>query len=188
MNTPDIDAMIQATAQRYNLDPQKFRRQLQVESGLNPGKVNPVSGAAGIAQFMPATAQGLGINPMDPSQAIPAAGQYMRQNLNKFGDYDTALAAYNWGPGNVATKGMANIPPETQAYIAKINGGGTLDSGTPDPQAGPQGPQAIPFPAMPPLPAAGSGAAPPTMLAYQDPSTSGLATAFMQAAQRARTA
>jgi hypothetical protein len=181
-----IDDMIRGAAEKYNLDHDIFRRQLVAESGLNPNARNP-SGAAGIAQFMPGTARGMGIDPMDPAQAIPAAALYMRQNLNKFGgDYTHALAAYNWGPGNVSRNGVGNLPSETRNYIAKIMGGsgggppapaGPLPSAGPDAPAGPL--MAAAAPDGPPLPM------PPPP---QDPAIAGaptsLADAFTQAARR----
>jgi hypothetical protein len=130
----DYDELIRQAAVKYNLDPGRFKRQLQVESGLNPNIVNPKSGAAGIAQFMRATARGLGIDPMDPKQAIPASAQLMRAHLNNYqGDYDKALAAYNWGPGNVQRKGMENMPAETRNYIQKITGGDSVAMGPVEP-------------------------------------------------------
>ena len=33
---------------------------------------------------------------------------------------DKAIAAYNWGPGNVARKGMDNMPMETRNYVNKV--------------------------------------------------------------------
>lgn len=59
-------------------------------------------GAMGIAQFMPATAREMGIDPLNPDQAIPAAARYLRQQYVRFGNWRLALVAYNWGPGNVA--------------------------------------------------------------------------------------
>jgi hypothetical protein len=178
--------LIRAAAERYNLDHGIFRRQLVAESGLNPNARNP-SGASGIAQFMPATARGLGIDPMDPAQAIPAAALYMRQNLNKFGgDYTHALAAYNWGPGNVASKGIASMPAETRKYVAHIMGGSgggppapMQDSTPPGPPPGPLtaavAPDGPPLPMSPPPPESNPLGAPTS-----------LADAFMQAARRGR--
>src|SRR4051812_14784314 len=115
MAAGDIPAWISQAAQKYNLDPVKLTAQLAYESGLDPTKINRKSGAAGIAQLMPGTARGLGVDPMNPQQSIFAAASYMRANLNRFNnDYPTALAAYNWGPGNVAKYGRQAAPPETQ--------------------------------------------------------------------------
>src|SRR5262249_7815317 len=99
-------------------------------SGLQPFnpdgsiKVSP-AGARGIAQFMPATAAGLGINPDDPAQAIDGAARLMAQHVQRYGgDYAKALAAYNAGPGKVDQSG--GVPPfaETQHYVGTILGGG----------------------------------------------------------------
>ena len=184
----DIEGLIRAAAERYNLDHGIFRRQLVAESGLDPNIVNRRSGAAGIGQFMPATAQGLGIDPLDPNQAIPAAAQYMRQNLNRFGgDYTHALAAYNWGPGNVAKHGVANMPAETQNYVGKILGGN--DQPIPVPPIPPSTP-----PAQGPLTAGPDTAGPPLPLAPPTPEAppglpnvpATLADAFTMAAKRAQ--
>lgn len=84
------------------------------------GKTRSPVGALGIAQFMPATAQDLGINPLDPWQAIPAAAAYLRRLYNSTGSWSAALAAYNWGIGNVKRKGLDNAPLETRNYVAQI--------------------------------------------------------------------
>lgn len=135
----DIEALIQQAAQQYNLPPETFRRQLIAESGLRADAVSP-AGARGVAQFMPGTAQAFGIDPMNPAQAVPAAALYMRQNLNRYGgDWNKALAAYNWGPGNVARKGMANMPAATSAYIQKVMGNSPLAPAAPSPSGGAPG-------------------------------------------------
>ena len=93
---------------------------LQAESGYDPAAVSPV-GAAGIAQFMPGTARGMGLrDPFDPAQAIPAAGRLLGAHLRTFGAIPLALAAYKAGPGAVARYG--GIPPyaETRAYVTRI--------------------------------------------------------------------
>lgn len=84
------------------------------------GRVRSRVGAMGIAQFMPATAAELGIDPLNPTQAIDAAGKYLARMFAKFGDWPRALAAYNWGPGNVQRKGLAKAPSETQKYYKGI--------------------------------------------------------------------
>lgn len=78
------------------------------------------AGALGIAQFMPTTAREMGIDPLIPSQAIPAAAKYLAGLYGRFGNWQEALAAYNWGQGNVARKGLANAPAETRNYFAQI--------------------------------------------------------------------
>lgn len=94
-------------------------------SGATPSSV----GALGIAQFMPDTARSLGIDPTDPLQAIPAAGRYMKSLYNDTRSWSMALAAYNWGIGNVLAyirTGLGahgqSMPSQTNAYVADITG------------------------------------------------------------------
>jgi hypothetical protein len=106
------------------------------ESRGDPNAVNEDSGAAGIAQIMPATAlkPGFGIKPItlkqrfDPKIAVPFARKYMNAMLDRFdGNLATSLAAYNWGPGNVdkwvkSGSTFGRLPGETQNYVARILG------------------------------------------------------------------
>jgi cell wall-associated NlpC family hydrolase len=89
------------------------------ESRFTPNAVSS-AGAEGIAQFMPATAAGMGINPDDPTEAINAAAELLGSYTTKFGSYADALAAYDAGPSAVEAYG--GIPPyaETQAAVPAI--------------------------------------------------------------------
>jgi soluble lytic murein transglycosylase-like protein len=84
------------------------------------GKVKSPAGALGIAQFMPATAKERGVDPLNPNSAINGAAGYLASLFDRFGDWTKAIAAYNWGQGNVARKGLDKAPPETRAYVAQI--------------------------------------------------------------------
>lgn len=112
--------LIRAGEQAAGMPKNLLARQLWQESRYNPNAVNSNSGAQGIAQFMPATAQALGINPFDPLQAIPAAASYMKTLYQQTGSWAGALAAYNWGIGNVQRKGIQNAPTETKNYFTQI--------------------------------------------------------------------
>jgi soluble lytic murein transglycosylase-like protein len=48
-------------------------------------------------QFMPATAAGLGVNPLDPASAVDGAARMLTGLYRQFGRWDYALAAYNAG-------------------------------------------------------------------------------------------
>ena len=89
------------------------------ESGFDPTAVSS-AGAEGIAQFMPATAAGMGINPDDPTEAINAAAKLLGSYTTKFGSYADALAAYD--AGSSAVERYGGIPPyaETQAYVPAV--------------------------------------------------------------------
>ncbi len=72
-------------------------------------------------QIMPRTAAGLGVDPLDPQQALRGGATYLAQQLRAFGGReDLALAAYNAGPGAVRKHG--GIPPyaETRAYVKTV--------------------------------------------------------------------
>lgn len=84
------------------------------------GKRVSSAGAKGVGQFMPATAERFGIDPLDPQQAIDAQAKYMRKNYDLLGGWDKALAGYNWGEGNVQKKGLGRAPAETRDYLAQI--------------------------------------------------------------------
>jgi membrane-bound lytic murein transglycosylase D len=77
------------------------------ESGFQPQVVNRGSGAGGMWQFMPFKgAYGLDRNGwfderFDPDKSSLAYARYMKALYNQFGDWYLAMAAYNWGPGNV---------------------------------------------------------------------------------------
>src|SRR5499427_4359233 len=119
----DLQDYARQVANKYGIDPDIFVRQIQQESGFNPGARSP-AGATGIAQFMPDTARGMGIDPSDPYAALDAAARLDASNLSKYGgDYSKALAAYNAGGGNVDKYG--GVPPfqETQTYVSNILGG-----------------------------------------------------------------
>lgn len=77
-------------------------------------------GAIGIAQFMPATAQGRGVDPLDPIDSIWGAADYLEDLYTAFGSWPEALGAYNWGWGRVKRKGLLKAPAETIDYITKI--------------------------------------------------------------------
>lgn len=94
------------------------------------GKVSSPAGALGIAQFMPATAREMGIDPLNPDQAIDAAGRYLARLFRMFGSWSEALAAYNWGMGNVQRKGLDAAPRETRNYYAQILADVNASNGT----------------------------------------------------------
>jgi Transglycosylase SLT domain/D-alanyl-D-alanine carboxypeptidase len=124
---------IAQAARRWSVAGPLLAAQLYKESGFNPFARSP-AGAQGIAQFMPGTAQAMGLdNPFDADRAIDAQAHLMRDLLRQFGAVPLALAAYNAGPAPVLRCGCVPAIPETQAYVADIlgllNGAGDLAAG-----------------------------------------------------------
>lgn len=108
----------------------------EVESSMNPAARSPV-GAAGLFQFMPATARHFGLRTerpderLAPERSARAAAQYLRLLHGRFQNWELALAAYNAGEGRVGRllraarrkdfEGIADdLPMETQLYVPKI--------------------------------------------------------------------
>jgi len=114
--------------------------QRKTESGnrhyKNGKLIESNKGALGISQVMPKTGidPGLGVKPLQnqsEEEYIRFQKDYMGALLKRYGnDEEKALAAYNWGMGNVdkaitkdGDKWKTTLPSETRAYIGK-----TLDS------------------------------------------------------------
>ena len=114
----DMDVIFAEAATCYNLPVDLLKAVAKVESNFNPSAVSS-AGAMGVMQLMPNTAKGLGVtNPFDAWQNIMGGAKYLRQQLDRFGDLRTALAAYNTGPGNVMKYG--GEPSYTQGYVNKV--------------------------------------------------------------------
>jgi soluble lytic murein transglycosylase-like protein len=108
-----------AAGARHGVSPALLTAVARAESGFDPS-ARSSAGAQGLMQFMPATARSLGIDPWNPEQAVDGAARLLKENLQRFGSTELALAAYNAGPGAVAKYG--GVPPysETQNYVRKI--------------------------------------------------------------------
>ncbi len=115
---------IARAASRWNVSAALLSAQLYAESNFNPFAVSS-AGAAGLAQFMPATGRAYGLSPaerFDPEKAIEAQAHHMRDLLRQFATVPLALAAYNAGPGAVSRCGCIPPYPETRGYVARILG------------------------------------------------------------------
>lgn len=112
---------IAEAAAASSIDPRLFASLVWSESYFNPAAVSRV-GAIGLAQLMPGTAAGLGVDPWDPVENLHGGARYLRAQLDAFGSVELALAAYNAGPGAVRQYG--GIPPyaETQFYVLRVLG------------------------------------------------------------------
>lgn len=125
------DSKLRAAAEKYDLDPSVLIATMRQESGGNEGAVSP-KGAQGLLQLMPSTARDLGVDPTDPDQNIEGGARYLSQQIEKFGSVAKGLAAYNAGPGAVASaqrkadaagkpgEWLSYLPAETRDYVPSI--------------------------------------------------------------------
>lgn len=135
MDTATLQSIVSSAAAANGVPPAIAFAQAQQESSWNPNAYNPSSGATGLFQLEPATAAQLGVtNLTDPTQNANGAMKYMAQLYAQFGDWGTALAAYDWGMGNVSKSQAANgsdwlssAPSETQNYVSNILGSAGMD-------------------------------------------------------------
>ena len=124
--TPSVPELITAAGTQHHIDADLLASVIRAESG---GRANAVSrtGARGLMQLMPGTAQQLGVNDaFRPDQNIAGGTTYLDQLLDRYDPHnDThglalALAAYNAGPA--AVDRYHGIPPfsETRAYVVRV--------------------------------------------------------------------
>jgi membrane-bound lytic murein transglycosylase D len=110
-----------------------------IESAFNPQALS-VARASGMWQFMPATGKDFDLKQnlfrddrRDVLASTRAALDYLQMLQKQFGDWQLALAAYNWGQGNVQRAVERNLkagiapnyenlrmPDETRNYVPKL--------------------------------------------------------------------
>ena len=131
----------------YHIANEVKKRNMPAEIALLPfiesafvTKAKSHVGASGLWQFMPATGRHFGLEktPLydgrhDIYAATDAALNYLQYLHGMFGDWSLALAAYNWGEGNVGravnraraqglepTYENLRMPNETRNYVPKL--------------------------------------------------------------------
>ncbi len=116
-----IDDIIDHASKKYNVDSDLVRAVVQAESDFNTTCTSS-KGAMGLMQLMPETAKELGVkNAYNPVENIMGGTRYLKSLLERYdGNIPLALAAYNWGMGNVE-RHPGKLPQETRTYIARIN-------------------------------------------------------------------
>jgi len=164
MEENKFDTQFNQYGKEYHIDPLLLKAQVKQESNFNPLALNRVSGAKGLAQFMDKTWEewcdltpGIqrevnNFDPFDPTQSIHAQSAYMSFLVKLIDQKLTqtlhdkkylmhwALAAYNWGIGNIIGRTVKNkikrgmlqfsefdypvaenyLPHETANYVRQI--------------------------------------------------------------------
>lgn len=110
--------MMSNIACEYGIPVGLFDAMIIRESQYQPYIYSPKS-AFGLTQLMPGTAATLGVNRYDIEGNLRGGAKYLRQQLDRFGQYHLALAAYNAGPGRVRN-GLVPRITETQEYVDNV--------------------------------------------------------------------
>lgn len=140
-NENKYDDLFKKYAKKNDVDWLLLKAQVKQESRFNPSAVSP-SGAKGLSQFMDKAwleweDETPGIqnkfkdyDPFNPEDSIRVQAAYMSWLIKQFnGHIKKALAAYNWGIGNVKRLlsvsdfeiVLLQMPKETQKYLMKID-------------------------------------------------------------------
>ena len=127
----NADGRLSAVSQKYGIPQHMLYAVWAQESRKGNMKKASAAGAKGHFQFMPGTAKAYGISgrEWDFDASSDAAARYFQWLLKHYnGDHSKALAAYNWGNGNLdkaikqyGTGWFAHMPKETQGYVNSIN-------------------------------------------------------------------
>lgn len=116
----NLNAVIGEAAKVNGVDEALVQSVIKVESNYDSTSTSS-RGAMGLMQLMPGTARDMGVqNPYDPVENIRAGVRYLKMLLNRYeGNVPRALAAYNWGMGNLEQK-SSQMPAETIRYVDKV--------------------------------------------------------------------
>ena len=126
------EAIVRGHARNYDLDPSLLAAVIYTESRFN-ARAHSSAGAIGLMQLLPDTARGIAVRTgghafvVDdlyvPELNVRYGAWYLRNLLDRYGDEQTALAAYHAGQGNVdewRREGVAIQFPETRSYVENV--------------------------------------------------------------------
>ena len=124
--------VIRGHARNYDLDAALLAAVIYRESKFDPA-ARSRSGAIGLMQLLPDTAKGIAVHTggnafrvddlYDPEINVRYGSWYLRHLLRKYGDEETALAAYNAGQTNVdrwRARGVGIQFAETRHYVRRV--------------------------------------------------------------------
>jgi soluble lytic murein transglycosylase len=114
------DGLIRLTALEHDLPPALVKAVIAAESNFEAGAISH-KGAQGLMQLMPETARVLGVDdPFRPTENVRGGTRLLRELVDRYGDLNRALAAYNAGTEAVDRHG--GVPPyrETRDYVTRV--------------------------------------------------------------------
>jgi len=117
----NYDAIIHKAAEQFGLEPHLIKAIIMAESAFDPDAISK-SGAQGLMQLMPATADDMRVHdPFDPEENILGGTRYLSLLLKKFKhDKRLAVAAYNAGAKIVAKHNSVPPIPQTKHFVEKV--------------------------------------------------------------------
>lgn len=131
----DSSGMFAQLEKKYGLPAGVLDSMWAQESRRGKNMLSP-KGAKGHFGFMDGTARQYGVtDPNDLAQSADGAARMLKDLMkSNNGSLPLALAAYNWGQGNLNRKGLGNAPMETLNYMRQVpermarNGGGSTST------------------------------------------------------------
>jgi soluble lytic murein transglycosylase len=125
-------SIVRGHARNYRLDPALLAAVIYTESKFH-ADARSSSGAVGLMQLLPSTAEGIAEHTggtafrvsdlTNPEINVRYGSWYLRHLIDKYGDVQTALAAYNAGQQNVDEWRAHGEPiqfPETRHYVSRV--------------------------------------------------------------------
>ncbi len=126
------EEIVTGHARNYDLDPALLAAVIYAESRFD-ADARSEAGAVGLMQLLPETAEGIAIRTggtkfvvsdlLVPELNVRYGSWYLSNLLRRYGDEQTALAAYHAGQGNVDEWRAAGVGiqfPETRSYVTKV--------------------------------------------------------------------
>ena len=126
------ETIVRGHARNYRLDPALLAAVIDQESKFR-SNVKSRSGAIGLMQLLPQTARGIAVHTggsrfrvedlYNPEINVRYGAWYLRHLMDKYGDEETALAAYNAGQRNVddwRRDGRGIAFAETRHYVDRV--------------------------------------------------------------------
>jgi len=102
---------------KYNMPKGILQNIAYHESRYNPNAVSH-AGAVGIMQIHPKWHKT--VNPYNPYESIKYGAKYLDSLYKRFGSWDMALAAWNWGQGNLSKYTYHKAPLETRNFVKNV--------------------------------------------------------------------